>query len=116
MSLVIKHEGPRVFNVYDEVEPNEFEFVEAFKTNHSAKKFLLAKGQEADQHNLSKNVPTLVQHLGTKTVKAYLRAMKSKSRKASIRVFCLMCVGGLSKEVALCSAKDCPLYKFRISG
>ena len=116
MAYVIKHEGPRVFRVYDEVEPNEFEFVEEFKTNHTAKKWLLAKGQESDMIDLSKNVPPFVQHLGTKTVTAYKKAMKNKSRKYSIRAFCLMCVGGLSKEVALCSAKDCPLYKFRITG
>lgn len=38
------------------------------------------------------------------------------SRKAAIRLHCLECVGWQSKEVRLCTAKKCPLYRYRMTG
>ena len=46
----------------------------------------------------------------------YLRAMSGKSRKAAVRVNCLMCCGWQVNEVRLCTAKNCPLYPYRMVG
>ena len=43
----------------------------------------------------------------------YEQAMKGKSRKAAMRVFCLECCGWEIKEVFLCSDIECPLYPYR---
>jgi len=43
----------------------------------------------------------------------YEQAMKGKSRKAAMRVFCLECCGYEIKEVFLCSDVECPLYPYR---
>lgn len=43
----------------------------------------------------------------------YHRAMSGRSRKAAVRVNCLMCVGWNSAEVDRCTAKTCPLYPYR---
>ncbi len=39
-----------------------------------------------------------------------------KSRKSSIRSFCLECVGYVPKEVERCSDDGCPLFSWRVSG
>lgn len=116
MSYSIKHEGPRQFNVYFEIEPGEFELVERFKSNVSAKKFIDGKNEEKDRKKLLNNVPKDIQFLGDRTVRAWTKAQKSNSRKNAIRAMCLICVGGVSKEVSLCTAKDCPLWKYRLTG
>ena len=46
----------------------------------------------------------------------YKRAMSGKSRKAAIRLRCLDCVDYSPKEVENCTAKDCPLYAYRLRG
>lgn len=40
--------------------------------------------------------------------------MKHKTIKDAVVSFCLQCMGGSSKEVELCTAKSCPLYKYRL--
>jgi hypothetical protein len=37
-----------------------------------------------------------------------------KSPLKAIRKFCLFCSGDSPKEARLCTAKDCPLYPFRL--
>lgn len=39
--------------------------------------------------------------------------MAGKSRVAAINMFCLQCVAFVPSEVRKCTAKDCPLYKWR---
>ena len=41
---------------------------------------------------------------------------KSGSRKAAIRLFCLGCCGWSAKEVRLCTAAECALYRYREKG
>ena len=48
--------------------------------------------------------------------KLYQRAWSGSSRKAAIRAQCLECVGWLPREVKLCTAPACPLYKYRLKG
>lgn len=45
--------------------------------------------------------------------KLYRRAMGGKSRKAAVRVHCLMCVGWQEREIDRCTAPGCPLYPYR---
>lgn len=45
----------------------------------------------------------------------YRRAMSGRSRKAAIRVHCLMCVGWVESEVVRCTADVCPLFPYRNS-
>jgi len=33
--------------------------------------------------------------------------------RACIKMFCLHCMGGIKKEVELCTCPKCPLYKLR---
>lgn len=40
--------------------------------------------------------------------------MEAISPMKAIRLKCLDCCGGSSKEVKTCGAKDCPLYAFRL--
>ena len=40
--------------------------------------------------------------------------MKRITRKKAIRLKCLDCCAGQQKEVKLCPAEDCPLYRFRM--
>jgi hypothetical protein len=42
------------------------------------------------------------------------RRVDAGSPLASIRLFCLECMGGSRKEVATCTAPECPLYKLRL--
>ena len=116
MSYVIEHEGPRKFVVYLIHGPDERERIEEFKTNHTAKKFVGQKEEEDGFKEMVENVPERIMHLGNRTAKAWQKAHRSNSRKFAIRAFCLECVGGDNKEVAACSAKDCTLWRFRISG
>jgi hypothetical protein len=44
----------------------------------------------------------------------YQRAMTGRAREASVRTFCLMCVGWLYKEVQACTDPRCPLYPYRL--
>lgn len=46
----------------------------------------------------------------------YEKAMNSRSRKLAIKAFCQECVGWQAGEVAKCTDKGCPLYKFRRTG
>jgi hypothetical protein len=46
----------------------------------------------------------------------YERAMTGRSQAAAIRAHCLMCVGWQREEVKLCTAPDCPLYLYRLTG
>jgi hypothetical protein len=48
--------------------------------------------------------------------KLYNRAKNSTSRKAAIRMFCIECTGYEGKEVAICTDRGCPLYKYRLNG
>lgn len=41
---------------------------------------------------------------------------RKTSRKAAIRSQCLDCCAYSEKEVQICSDKECPLYKWRLSG
>jgi len=116
MSYEIRHEGPRVFRVFLIHGPDEEEFLEEFKTGHSAKKFVGAKEEEAGYQSMVENVPERIRFLGIRPAKAWQKAMKSNSRKFAIRAFCLECVGGDNTEVAACSAKDCTLWRFRLKG
>lgn len=54
---------------------------------------------------------------GYRVPEKYLRrwnsALKSKSRKAAMDMFCLQCVGFERAEVRKCTAPGCPLYKWR---
>lgn len=45
----------------------------------------------------------------------YEKAATGRSRKAAIRVHCLMCVGWLEQEVANCTSPDCPLFHYRLA-
>jgi len=45
-----------------------------------------------------------------------LYSKRLTSRKAAIRYACLECVGFELSEVKLCTDKDCPLYKWRLTG
>ncbi len=45
----------------------------------------------------------------------YKRAMRGQSRKAAIRVHCLMCVGWQPGEVTKCTSTTCPLYPYRMA-
>ena len=123
-NFIIDHEGPRKFVVYRYEDGNRI-LVEEFKTNHSAKKFVAAQGGTAiiaDDKKKSKrkptddDIPSIVEHCGKATVSIWKQSQASNSRKKSIRAMCLMCVGGSAKEVRLCSAVECPLHKFRITG
>lgn len=44
----------------------------------------------------------------------YDLAMSGKSRKAAIRVHCVMCMGWQIQEVARCTAPSCPLFPYRM--
>lgn len=46
----------------------------------------------------------------------YRRSKTGKSRKASIRCFCLECMGWNETEVPGCTDTVCPLYSFRVGG
>ncbi len=41
---------------------------------------------------------------------------KTGSRKAAIRLACLECMGGVQSEVARCTDRECPLYRYRMRG
>ena len=41
---------------------------------------------------------------------------KTGSRKAAIRLFCLHCTGWSATEVRLCTARECPLFRYRERG
>ena len=43
----------------------------------------------------------------------YDKAVKGRSRKASMHAFCLECVGFQIKEVYLCTDLGCALYPYR---
>ena len=45
-----------------------------------------------------------------------LHGRRNTSRKAAVRSFCLECVGYAESEVKVCTDKDCPLFKWRVSG
>lgn len=45
----------------------------------------------------------------------FKKAIKG-SRKSAIRFFCLECMGWSPAEVKRCTAPDCALYRYRISG
>lgn len=45
-------------------------------------------------------------------IEAKYRARATSPLRA-IRAFCVLCMGAQPKEVAKCSATECPLYKFR---
>ena len=36
------------------------------------------------------------------------------TKQTAIRKFCLDCFGGSTKDIALCTAPDCPLWPFRL--
>lgn len=46
----------------------------------------------------------------------YRRSQTGRSRKASIRCFCLECMGWSEAEVPSCTDSVCPLYLFRMEG
>jgi len=46
----------------------------------------------------------------------YDRAMAGRSQSAAIRAHCVMCCGWQAKEVRPCTARDCPLYPYRLTG
>ena len=124
MSYIIEHEGPRVFVVYKIDGDNKTE-VERFKTNHTAMKKYgnnIVLNQGSNTKSKFKKEPSvdqtknIAEHLGSSTNSVYKKAMKSKSRKLSIRAFCKMCVGGNSNDVKECPSVECPLHKFRITG
>jgi len=46
----------------------------------------------------------------------YRRLREGKSRKVSIRCFCLECMGWDAQEVERCTARDCPLWRWRLTG
>ena len=50
----------------------------------------------------------------TKYRELYQKAMAVKSRRAAIRCHFLACVGWSARDVALCTATECPLYRYRI--
>ena len=60
--------------------------------------------------------PPTVADYPASTKKKWLEAKNSNSRKSAIRAMCLLCLGGSPKEVAACTAPDCPLFKYRITG
>lgn len=122
--FIIDHEGPRQFVVY-RIDNGNYNKIDTFKTNHSAKKFVASQNGEvtiADDKKRVKRkvgedgVPDIVSHCGKSTTSIWRQAQASNSRKKAIRAMCLMCVGGSAKEVRLCSSTDCPLHKFRITG
>jgi len=39
---------------------------------------------------------------------------KRLTRREAIRKFCIECMGGSWSEVRLCTAPDCPLYRYRM--
>ena len=52
-----------------------------------------------------------------KAVKRYRKVGECFSRKAAMRSFCLMCMGGeadAATEVRSCTAKECPLWLYRL--
>jgi len=61
-------------------------------------------------------LPKVVAGYNTTTQNAWLKAKEGKSRKFAIRAFCLMCLGGSGTEVKACTAPECPLFQFRITG
>jgi len=65
-----------------------------------------------------KEYPRMVEGYPTIAKNAWWNAKKDypTSRKKAIRAMCLLCVGGSVKEVKLCSAPECPLYAFRVTG
>ena len=60
--------------------------------------------------------PETIAHYPSTTRKKWLQAKNSNSRKSAIRAMCLLCCGGSPGEVSNCSAPDCPLHKYRITG
>jgi hypothetical protein len=46
----------------------------------------------------------------------YRRAMTGGSQADAIRSFCVMCMGWQQDEVELCTAPNCPLYPYRMTG
>ena len=48
--------------------------------------------------------------------KLYNKAMSGRSQAASIKMFCLMCMGFDSTEVPLCTDPSCPHYPYRKTG
>lgn len=60
--------------------------------------------------------PRTVESYNATTKSAWAKAQSTNSRKNAIRAMCLMCLGGSVKEVKECTSKDCPLWKFRITG
>jgi len=46
----------------------------------------------------------------------YERMREGKSRKAAVRCFCLECMAWSAKEVERCTARDCPLWRWRVTG
>ncbi len=67
------------------------------------------------KHKQIEYPPTIRDYPST-TRKKWLQAKNSNSRKAAIRAMCLLCLGGSTKEVKDCTAPDCPLFKYRITG
>ena len=61
-------------------------------------------------------IPEMVAGYNSTTQNAWKKAAASNSRKFAIRAMCLLCLGGSVKDVKTCTSKDCPLYKFRITG
>lgn len=61
-------------------------------------------------------IPEIVAGYNSTTQNAWKKAKNSKSRKFAIRAMCLMCLGGSGSEVKNCTAEDCPLFQFRITG
>jgi len=55
----------------------------------------------------------MMRQIPKKYVKLYAKAMKGKSRKTAMKVFCLECVGYDPKEVTQCGDIGCPLYPYR---
>ncbi len=123
MTYIIDHEGPRKFVVY-EMDGRNRVAIEEFKTAHSAKKFVKFKGGNIEQADITpkkrkrkfEDVPVMVEHCGKNTVSLWKQTQSTNSRMKAIRTMCLMCVGGVTKEVRLCPSVDCPLHKFRLTG
>lgn len=55
-----------------------------------------------------------IQDFPASTRKAYLRAVRGRSRKAAIRMRCIMCVGYKISDVAACTDDVCPLWPYRM--
>lgn len=58
-------------------------------------------------------LPILNDQVPKKYKGMYDRAMTGRSRKAAVRLHCIMCMGWDATEVDKCTATGCPMYPYR---